>query len=85
MVEGTCRRRQIGGRDPASVTLIAWTVRAGAMWALGLARLVAMAVIVPDARTASLTVVTMISREDQVRGRTGAQPVYSGVELYYGL
>src|SRR5262245_24309929 len=62
MVEGTCRRRQIGGCDPARVALIVWTVRAGAVEARGLVRLVlAMAVILPYERAAWLTVVMMIS------------------------
>ncbi len=48
VVEGTCRRRQIGGRDPARVTLMVWTVRADAAAAPGLRHLVlAMTVILP--------------------------------------
>ena len=55
VAEGTCRRHQIAGRDPASVTLIVWTVRADAAAAPGLMRLVlAMTVILPHTAAASL-------------------------------
>ena len=48
MLDGTCRRRQIGGLESRKVILILWTVLSGAVREFGFALLLfAMAAILP--------------------------------------